>query len=413
MMCNSVRRWIPLWVLVGMVLLGLALVGRISADGVTPRSIDRNLEPVVLTGGNLPLLQGTPVDFLFAYALRDGIYQQIPFQVDHVTSVGVYTTRLGGSLGPTDEIVFMASDLGDLSYPVQITESLPISSTWYQIEVTDSLSPTLKGWAYIVRSSSLTKTFTQTYASFDAATNQITASRYVLGFASSHPGLGYLALNGSGVDILDRTKIRLETYLGTFTEDFLGPQPIDLIKDGPVRVIARGGTIIGYSSMFHSAISTTLPAGVTGVRLSTDFNVNAAPSTFYNANTPAGVTVDGSPDTIAPSPLSPWWEVAGGTGTLVQVGDFSLAGGTQTNYYKDDDMIDPTDTGDQKSYGDTGLRVDVPNPTVVYQMTYFVLPADQPNVGARYGAYVAQPLQVTTTAQGRLHHTYLPIVIRN
>ena len=413
MMCNILRHWKPLWVLVGMALVGLALVGRVSADGVTPRSIGRNLEPVVVTGGDLPLLQGAPVDSLFAYAHRDGIYQQIPFQVDHVGSAGVYMTSLDDSLGPADEIVFMSSDLGDLPSPVQITNSLPISPTWYQIEVTDSLSPTLKGWAYIVRSSSLTKTFTQTYASFDSATNQITASHYVLGFASGHPGFGYLALNGSWVDILDRTKIRLQTYLGTLTEDFIGPQPIDLIKDGPVRVIARGGAVIGYSSMFHTVISSTLPAGVTGARFSTDFNVNAAPSTFYNANTPAGVTVDGSPDTMAPSPLSPWWEVAGGTGSLVQVGDSSLAGGTQTNYYKDDDTIEPTDTGDHKSYGDTGVRVDVPNPTVVYQMTYFVLPADQPNVGARYATYVAHPLQVTTTAQGQLHHIYLPIVIRN
>ena len=108
-MCNILRRWIPLWVLVGMTLVGLALVGRASADGVTPRSIDRNLEPVVVTGGNLPLLQGAPVDSLFAYAHRDGTYQQIPFQVDHVTLAGVYTTTLGGSLGPADEIVFMRS----------------------------------------------------------------------------------------------------------------------------------------------------------------------------------------------------------------------------------------------------------------------------------------------------------------
>ena len=103
--------------------------------------------------------------------------------------------------------------------------------------------------------------------------------------------------------ILDRTKIRVHMYLGTFTEEFIGPQPMDLIKNGPVRVIARG--IIGYWSMLHTSVAYSLPSGVIGVRLSTEFNVNAVPSTFYNANTPAGVTIDGSPDTMTPSPLSP------------------------------------------------------------------------------------------------------------
>jgi len=348
------------------------------------------------------------VDSLFVYVYREGIWQQVPFQIDQVVS-GVYTSTVEGPLDPADEIVFMASDLGDLA--AEITTSLSISPTWYQIEVTDSLSPTLKGWAYIVRSSSLTQTFTQSLASFDVATNQITTPQYVLGFATTHPGFDYLALNGSGVDILDRTKIRVHTYLGTLTEETIGPQPINLLRNGPLRVIARGGTVVAYRSMFQSSIVTSIPLGVTGVRFSTDLNVNAVPSTFYNANMPVGVTIDGRPDVVAPRPLSPWWEVAGNTGTLVQVGDYSLAGGSQTNYYKDADTIDPWDTGDQRSYGDTGIRVDSPASTIAFRMACYVLPANQPNVGATYAAYFAHPLQVT--AHWRAPYRFcLPVVLK-
>jgi hypothetical protein len=412
MSCNLLRRWALPGALALVALSGLALLGRASADGVTPRSITRDLEPVVVRGADLPFLQSSPADSLFVYAFHGGSWKQIPFQVDLVVS-GVYTSTVDGSLGPTDEIVFMASDLGDNPSPVQITVSLPISPTWYQIEVTDSLSPTLKGWAYIVRSSGLTKTFTQTYAVFDALSTQITTTDYALGFALTHPGFDYLALNGSKVDILDRTKIRVHTPLGTFTEEDIAPAPIGLTKNGPVRVIIGGGGIIGYRSVLHTSVGYSLSSLVTAARFSTDFSVNAVPSTFYNANTPAGAPIDGSPDLVGVTPLSPWWEVAGLTGTVVQVADASLVGGTQTNYYKDDETIDPFDTGDGKSYGDTGIRVDSPNLTVVYQSALIMLPPAQPSLGAMYAAYLAHPLQITAVAQGELPSVYLPIVIRS
>jgi hypothetical protein len=134
---------------------------------------------------------------------------------------------------------------------------------------------------------------------------------------------------------------------------------------------------------------------------------------FYNANTPAGVPIDGNPDVIGATPLSPWWQATGATGTLVEIADASLVGGTQTNYYKDELTIDPDDTGDGKSYGDTGIRVDLPNPTVVYRSALFMLPPGLPNVGAMYAAYFAHPLQITAVAQRELTRIYLPIVIRS
>lgn len=124
--------------------------------------------------------------------------------------------------------------------------------------------------------------------------------------------------------------------------------------------------------------------------------------------------VNGSPDEIAETPLSPWWQVSGGTGTLVQVADSSGVGGTQTNDYRDDAAVDPLDTGDGRCYGDTGIKVVSPNQTVDYQTALYVLPPGLPNVGEVYAAYAAYPLQVTAIVPTALdHHIFLPLVLRN
>jgi hypothetical protein len=323
---------------------------------------------------------------------------------------------VGSLLGPEDEVVFMALDLGDLPEESNIASSLPISGTWYQVDVTDSLSPTVQGWAAIVRSSGLTRTFTQTYASFDPATAQISTPHYTMGFAATHFGFDYLALNGSGVDILDRTKMRIELILGgPLTEETIGPVTIDLTRSGPVRVIIGGGAFVGYRSLLTIAGSypNPSPGFTTGARLSMDFAATVVTSTFYNANTPAGVPVDGSPDLVAIAPLSPWWQVSGDTGTLVQITDASGTGGTQINYYKDDASLDPDDTGDGRSYGDTGIEISSLGDTVAYRSAMFVLPAGMPNVGATYAEYTANPLLVATTERKPVWQTCaLPLVLR-
>jgi pimeloyl-ACP methyl ester carboxylesterase len=383
---------------------------------VAPPSIERDVEPVVVTGADLPHLAGTPSDALFVYAYQDGSLQQIPFQVDERAS-GTYTTTVGSPLDGDDEVVFMASDLGAPVSHEEINATLPVSPTSYQIQVSDPLAPSAEGWAYIVRSSSLTKTFTQTYAAFDASTKQITTTQYAMGFAENYPYFDHLALNDSGVDVVDRSKIRIQTLLGTLTEEspLLQLPSVGLIKDGPVRVIVREGSAIGYQGMLQTSLTYTLPTwlDISAIRLSTDFNEDAVSSTFYNANTPAGVTVDGNPDSVAAEPASPWWQLSGETGTIVQVSDASLTGGTLLNYYYDDDTTpEPKPTGDGKSYGDSGLRVESPDPTVSYRALLYVLPPDQENVGETYADYFAHPLQVTARALFH-HHIYLPLVMRN
>jgi len=385
------------------------------AAGRTASAIERDPEPVVVTGAHLPRLVGTPTDSLFVYAYRDGDLVQIPFQVDEVAS-GAYTNTIGNPFDADDEIAFMASDLGGLLPDDEIIEELPISLSWYQVEVSDLLSPTARGWAYVVRSNSLTKTFTETYVSFDPSTKRITTTAYALGYPVDYPGFDYLALNHNAQNILDRTKIRLEISGGKYDEEniaaYVDMGPITPTRDGPVRVILPKRGMMAYRSLVSTSMSQTLDITPTFARFSTDFNVNATGATFYNQAVPLGVTIDGVTDTVPAEPLSPWYQVTHDTGTIVQVGDSSGMGGTQTNYYKDNATLDTLDTGDQRSYGDVGVQIDSPEPIFSYYTRLYFLPPQMGNVAETYVGYFQNPLQVTTTPS-LPYGTYLPLVVRD
>lgn len=155
---------------------------------------------------------------------------------------------------------------------------------------------------------------------------------------------------------------------------------------------------------------------VAWMRLSADLNPAAIGSTYFDSNTGGGVAVDGQPDPVATSPATDWWQVSGDSGTVVQIADLSQLGATRTNYYKDDETIDPDDTGDQRSYSDSGAHVENPDPHMIFHLWYYVLPANQPDVGATYRNYAWQPLQSQASEQ-QYNPTgtwliYLPLVVR-
>ena len=406
--------WTLVAAIVGVAALAVvALAPAPVAGGVVSRTLTRLEEPVILYGQNVPLLLERPSRELFVYTFREGALKEIPSQVDHMSAEMVYTSTVGLPLAITDQIVFMAADLGDRAAADDVGAALAISPYWYEIEVTDPLSPTLKGWAYVIHSETLTHTAALPYVALDVGTERIQTPVYVLGFADNHPGFDYLALSGSGVDILDRTKIRLDTLLGPVNEENIGPQPLDLIKNGPVRVIARQGAVIAYRSLLHMVIKEPLPSVVTAARVSTDFSSAATPGMFYNANTPGGVPVDGVPDTVAATPVSPWWQLSCATGNVVQVvDDASDVGGTQTNYYRDNSAPDLGDAGDNRSYCDVGIAAANPMAHIALLSAYVFLPVAPANAGAQVALYVANPLQVSAKEQTLTKVVSIPLVLR-
>ena len=436
------KRLTVLGMLVVFMLAGLGLSGQVLAGvAAAPKTLDRNLEAVVVEGAAVSSLSGAPLAQLFIYSYTgSALAGQIPLQIDEVTAGGAYTTTEDGLLDANDQLVFMAADLGDQRPATPtLTATLPISDTWFEIEVTDPTSGK-QGWAYLVRSTILTPNVSANYVDYITATRRITASQYVLGFSISHPGFNELSLNQSGLDILDRAKLRAVLdnvpFLGSvsLTEDDL-PAPATVpLKDGPVRVILQQAaaanvlgnqasfevTYLAYASMFQatSRTSFTLSGGITisSVRTSLDLNSAATGATFYNAHTPAGVPIDGVPDAVTTT-LSTWSQVSTTTGRMIQVNDLTAASGTQQTYYKDDSSTDPTDTGDQRSFGDAGLLFSgsISSPFTVRNSTFILPAAAGENVGDAHQNFVNNPLQVVLRASDQQAidlNIYLPLILK-
>lgn len=388
-----------------------------TADQAVINTIDRHLEPAIVSGSLVDGLAGNTLDSIFVYAYTNNSWQQIPFQIDEVSAVGEYVSTEDSLLDQNDEIVFMTNDIGLQSTDdTPIEDVLPLDANWYEIEVSNPISPTQKGWAYIVHSEQLDIEFSEDYVSFDSSNHRINGQTLSLGFATPKVYADYISLGGSGIDILDRSKLALfcaSDFLCPITEE-VGTINDDLIIDGPVRVILRNGKVKAYRSMLSWSTTVNIPPALPGdIQIGIDFSSTVIGSTFYNANV-ADVPVDGTADTVPSTPSSAWWQLSTANGTLVQVTDLQKLAGTITNHYVDDGTTDTDDTGDQQRYGETGFMIENPGEVINYDFTFYSLAGEQSNVGARYKQYAEQPLtlavsQISGTG-GVEDSTFLPII---
>ena len=278
---------IPLSLMMALAAIFVVLTGLVMADNdsASVKTLDRDLEPVIITGTAISAFVGVPVDQLFVYAYTDGVWTQIPAQVDEVTATGAYTDTEDGVLDANDEVVFMAVDLGDQApADPHSADGFPIVARWYEIEVTDPISPTHKGWAYLVHSATLTPTFTADYVSFDSLLHRINGVTYHLGYATPRPWMDYLSLTDGVTDILDRApKSRLCFGDWCFPETLLPNLQDDLIKDGSVRLIVRNGRVLAHGAMASWTIPVPDTGGASSMRFSVDFSPAASGATYYNA----------------------------------------------------------------------------------------------------------------------------------
>ena len=417
-----------------LLLVFLAVLAATSFASNTPTTLTRQHDPVVLTGNQLPDLLGTAINEIFVYTFTGGTPAQIPFQIDEQDANGMFVPNGDGLLGGEDELAFMASNAGAF-------EADPILSTpggdvdpIYILTLTDPLTNE-QAWAYLYTSPDLAQTFTEDYVHYDAGNDRITSpGLYSVGFNATGSFRDYLTLGGGG-DILDRDKVRLDaTFISipfTVTEDAITKDGVHAI-DGPVRVtrvvtstVSLGntavtgiGTAFFYGNVIIQPSSLTTPASpviVTKLRSSIDFNSAATGVTYFDANNPAGVTIDGVADSFDPDPAAEWQEATGTGGTIITVLDIpdSLPG--TSTYYKDDSTPDTGDTGDQMSYGDAGFQVSNPPQNATFELlthTYF-LNGQQSNIGAVYQNYYSNPLTIQIALfDGSLQKIYLPIVKR-
>jgi hypothetical protein len=402
-------------------------------------SLTRQHAPVVISGSFLPNLQGRPLEEIFVYAYEGTISTQIPFQIDERDAGGMYVAVEDGQLDDNDELVFMAMDAGAWADSPSLDVGGTAITPTYVITLTDPVSDT-RAWAYAFCSDALARTFATDYVSYDSGDDRITSpGRYVIGFNATYAFQDYLTLGSSSLDLLDRHKLRAAgTVLGfpvsadeqDFTKDGVhaidGPVRVTRVSTSTFDVLGEAteitANLFAYRGLVVHPATTIVPGDpfeISYYRASIDWNEQASGMTFYDANNPAGVTIDGITDTITISPPTRWTQIAGVTGTVVNVSHIPAGlGGTQSTYYKDDSVVDSGDTSDQRSYGDAGLQVNDPNPGVytILGHVYFLTGAVT-NVGAVYVDYYDNPLQVSIAgppaAAPTWWYVYFPLVMKD
>lgn len=381
---------------------------------------DPDILPVVVSGDLLAPYQGLPTDDIYVYAYRDGDWEQIPFQIDEKAvdeeDQRVYAAVGDGLLDADEELVFMLHDMGAEAPADAWVDS---AADDQRIEVEMVVGDETR-WAYVFTGPELTRTFTADYVRFSGPAQRIIAERYEVGFLDNSFGVDELRLNNSGVDVLDRSKLRLHIVARVFgfpvlsrtcTEDSITvsidaggcgqePRPTAPVIDGPVRLVTGPDGGFAYGGLFQLAddvdlsdLTVPVPGAtvaIENVRFSFDFAAQAVatdtPTLYFDANLDQPVEIDGEPDAVPAEPLAVWRQVSHPTGTLVMTADLTSDELNPTNYYLDDDTVDSDDTGDQRSYGDTGFSVEDPAGSFSLTTSLLVLAPTTDAVGDEYAA---------------------------
>ncbi len=408
-----IRPRASLALIVAFLILGL-VVGQ---AGAAPARWTRDEEPVILSGDRLAAWTGVSLDDLFLYAFHEGEgWRQIPWQFDEQDDSDRYVSAEDGRLDANDELAFWSGDCGERAQEdAWLEDGDARTHIRYEIQVTDPLSAQETCWVYLYRSATLTVTHTRddvAYADYTASSHH-----YHLTLKPHKIIADALTLGDREEDVLDRTKVRARVGFFSKTEDTLDTFGADsdwvLTQDGPIRTIVqftdyRGDdtrtliTFIGYRSMFlqHVTYPVETWSQLDEFRYSVDMTEAMIGATYYDANTRDGVPVDGEEDSVTVTPFSAWQQISHPTlGSLVQVVDIAMLGGTQETYYQDNGDYVYSDTGDHRTYADGGFRVRNCSAHLDFYVYYFVLSPGQPNVGAIYAARVQHPLRVQTARQ--------------
>jgi hypothetical protein len=380
--------------------------------------LNRDSDPVVITGDRLEDLNGSAVDNIVGFRFQNS-WQQVPVQIDerkyidfgtvyNVDPVGIETiayadsnTYVGPDIDPNfdsdDELVFMAKDAGKRALGCPGLPSGVLVETGLEVEIYDSLEG---GFAYVYlfeSDGSLASDANQDYVTY---TFELLAGSYIphyslmvgpnpedseaySGYYRTHfsdrwirDGLNIFEGDSTGVDILDRHKNMFGPGNCARTENTFsnGEGAFFANKDGPVRAIrsymgANSGPLSQREHFFYGQrqdITTFLRVhAIPGVMDLYDYSPNANGMYYYNDLNRNGVLVNGQFDSVTPGQIN-WEMLAGPQGSLVishsvetDINSFSY-----TSYYSDDSTPAVTQcTGDDYEYATSGLWINsaIPN----------------------------------------------------
>jgi hypothetical protein len=396
---------------VALLVLGSSLTG-CEPDPISS-TLDRLVDPVVVTGAQANALVGAQPGRVVAFRASSAGWTQVPVQVDERktttlaavynlppnqfggtstnVNVNVYTdpnTFTGADTDATvdadDEIVFMAhdagGDAGNLAAPpgtvgggveVRIADPAVANSVGfvYLFRSDGSLAPGA-GKQYVTYSFGLNSgDYKATYNRLDGPNPEnstITGQTYSAHF-SDRWLLDRVSLssgNKPGVDLVDRVMYRFPGTCGRTEDTFDDAEGAFVVnKVGPVRALRSyigansGPNTQATHAFYDSAMETTIDLrvhAIPGVGASLDLNQQAFGMTFRNPQVTGGVPIDGNPDTV-PAGTPSWWTMTGAQGSLGFASSFqSNLALTPSVYYQDD--LTPTNqcTGDGQAVADTG-----------------------------------------------------------
>lgn len=367
-------------------------------------SINRPIDPVVLSGKDLSMFIGKSPNDIVAFKYSNSNWTQIPVQIDEkvvldiVAPYGPYAVSKFGTSSTgiketfyadvatyvgadtdaafdgDDELVFMIKDAGEktsASDPDGVSTGSRI-----QVSITDPLdnktdyaylfenAGTLKqdaGASYVTYNFKLSNGGTYPGGfNFGSVRNnedsRLTTNNYSWRFAAEwiSDELKITTGGATNTDLLDRHKNFYRNGICLRSEDTFsdGDNAFATNKSGPIRAIrsimgANSGPLTQRTHIFYQArqdIITNLRLhSIASIYDALDYNSNANGMKYSNNNNTTAVTINGSKDAVTTGDLS--WELASGSkGSVVilhrRSTTFSSAEATFKSYY-DDNKLKP------------------------------------------------------------------------
>jgi hypothetical protein len=379
----------------------------------------RYAEAVVVPGSDLAVFAGALPEELWVWAWVDGRWELLVSQLDERLPGGDYVAAEDGSLDEDDELVFpmplSSAPAPDGQWPPGMDRDAP----WVRVRVVDPLQAGVEQTVYVVLSRGGPEIALPPQVRWDADALELRSASYVLGFASAEAdgfvGFKRLSLYADETDLIDRLKLRVTLAVPGFgeqevTEETLALLGVDvgaLTPDpaivGPVRVvIAADGSAMAYADriVFRLSLLEGMPPlpglQLTSSRVSLDLSEDGVPARYADANVPAGVDVDGEPDSVPSRPLPAWRELTFTEGHVSLLREGADGAGGASLYYVDDADGVADDTGDGRSFGDQGVAADELDDVIAADFPGHVVisPADMGDVGARLAENLAAPVSV-------------------
>ena len=335
-------------------------------------TIKRRFDPIEINGEYLDQFLGKPFKNMRLFAYKEGLLRVIPYQFDERRNDLTYilpegsagdSRDINGILEPWDELVFMASDVGDRFQPADAEKN---ATFFEEITIIDPIDRG-QGWIYLAYYQDISKAphskfKPKVWLGDNPDAFVMHGSSYVIGGLVNEIGdkVYKTAINnrlsipeeagGKDINIFDRMKTRIWTSLffglikfSLNENNVIGE--LDQYKEGSVRAFGRNwlqialptkianikspkifldifcfDTMILIPMTIHVPFNAKIVGVKAGLSYGYDLNEDAFGMKFYNSENLEGFVIDGRMDEAEHAmnhDLDEWRCITGPQGTMV------------------------------------------------------------------------------------------------